>query len=211
MLTCGICGEELLFEEDMKTHLLLSHLERDVSCPLCSLSGVSYDDLAYHIAAAHPEDRVPAQEPDRGGDDDDDDDDDGGVHSPSRPRPPPGTRRALSDLRRSPVSSGGGGGGGGGGFPAGAEISPPAATITAAGPRRDPTSPTPSFGGGGRRRSSGGCAGVTPDPRPRECGRYPCPLCALVCSDSRLLQEHVEVHLQAEDSAQGSPPPFFHP
>lgn len=39
----------------MKTHLLLSHLENDMQCPLCSLSGVSYDELCFHISSAHPE------------------------------------------------------------------------------------------------------------------------------------------------------------
>lgn len=39
----------------MKTHLLLSHLENDMHCPLCSLSGVSYDELCFHISSAHPE------------------------------------------------------------------------------------------------------------------------------------------------------------
>lgn len=38
----------------MKTHLLLSHLENDMQCPLCSLSRVSYDDLCFHICSAHP-------------------------------------------------------------------------------------------------------------------------------------------------------------
>ena len=66
MLTCVICGEELLFEEDMKTHILLSHLEDEASCPLCSLSGVSYDELTYHMNTAHPENHVQAQEPHRG-------------------------------------------------------------------------------------------------------------------------------------------------
>ncbi|TKS81540.1 Amine sulfotransferase [Collichthys lucidus] len=55
MLTCEICGEENLMEEDMKTHLLLSHLENNMHCPLCSLSGVSYDELCFHISSAHPE------------------------------------------------------------------------------------------------------------------------------------------------------------
>ncbi|KAL0984942.1 hypothetical protein UPYG_G00150790 [Umbra pygmaea] len=55
MLTCVICGEVLVLEEDMKTHLLLSHLENDMSCPLCSLSGVSYDELSFHISTAHTE------------------------------------------------------------------------------------------------------------------------------------------------------------
>ncbi|XP_061571078.1 zinc finger-containing ubiquitin peptidase 1-like isoform X1 [Cololabis saira] len=56
MLTCEICGEEVLLEQDMKTHLLLSHMEGDHHCPLCSLSGVSYNQLCFHITSAHPED-----------------------------------------------------------------------------------------------------------------------------------------------------------
>ena len=36
-----------------------------MSCPLCSLSGVSYDDLNYHMNTAHPENHVQAQEPHR--------------------------------------------------------------------------------------------------------------------------------------------------
>ncbi|XP_077382704.1 zinc finger-containing ubiquitin peptidase 1 isoform X2 [Festucalex cinctus] len=53
MLTCEICGEGIMLEEDMKTHMLLSHL--DMHCPLCSLSGVSHDELCYHISSAHPD------------------------------------------------------------------------------------------------------------------------------------------------------------
>lgn len=55
MLVCDICGEEALLEEDMKTHLLLSHLEREISCPLCSIAGLSYDEIHFHINTAHPE------------------------------------------------------------------------------------------------------------------------------------------------------------
>ncbi|XP_058503581.1 zinc finger-containing ubiquitin peptidase 1 isoform X1 [Solea solea] len=55
MLTCEICGEDILLEEDMKTHLLLDHMENNMHCPLCSLSGVSYDELCFHISSAHPE------------------------------------------------------------------------------------------------------------------------------------------------------------
>lgn len=39
----------------METYLLLSHLENDMYCPLCSLSGVSYNELCLHISSAHPE------------------------------------------------------------------------------------------------------------------------------------------------------------
>ncbi|KAI3360685.1 hypothetical protein L3Q82_002555 [Scortum barcoo] len=63
MLTCEICGEEIMLEEDMKTHLLLSHLENDMHCPLCSLSGVSYNELYFHIGSAHPEKQQGVQGP----------------------------------------------------------------------------------------------------------------------------------------------------
>uniref|UniRef100_A0A3Q3H3I5 C2H2-type domain-containing protein n=1 Tax=Labrus bergylta TaxID=56723 RepID=A0A3Q3H3I5_9LABR len=62
MLTCDICGEQLLLEDDLKTHLLLSHEENDMRCPLCSLSGVSYDQLRFHVSSAHPEERDPADQ-----------------------------------------------------------------------------------------------------------------------------------------------------
>lgn len=45
----------MILAEDLQTHLLLSHLENDMHCPLCSLSGVSYDELCFHISSAHPE------------------------------------------------------------------------------------------------------------------------------------------------------------
>ncbi|XP_077576245.1 zinc finger-containing ubiquitin peptidase 1 isoform X2 [Stigmatopora nigra] len=61
MLTCEICCEEIMFEEDMKTHLLLTHLENDMHCPMCPLSGVTYDELCYHITSAHPEVQHKAQ------------------------------------------------------------------------------------------------------------------------------------------------------
>lgn len=39
----------------MRTHLLLSHTEKAVACPFCSLAGVSYDELNFHINTAHIE------------------------------------------------------------------------------------------------------------------------------------------------------------
>ncbi|CAG02778.1 unnamed protein product, partial [Tetraodon nigroviridis] len=38
----------------MKTHFLLNHPDNDMYCPLCSLSGVSFDQLCSHISSAHP-------------------------------------------------------------------------------------------------------------------------------------------------------------
>ncbi|XP_017351308.1 zinc finger-containing ubiquitin peptidase 1 isoform X2 [Ictalurus punctatus] len=55
MPVCDICSEKLSCDSALKTHLLLTHLEDEVACPLCSLSGVSYDELNFHINTAHSE------------------------------------------------------------------------------------------------------------------------------------------------------------
>uniref|UniRef100_A0A3B4DV75 Zinc finger-containing ubiquitin peptidase 1 n=1 Tax=Pygocentrus nattereri TaxID=42514 RepID=A0A3B4DV75_PYGNA len=62
MPVCDICCEELVSESDLKTHLLLSHLENVMSCPFCSLSGVSYDELNFHIGTAHEEKELDLQD-----------------------------------------------------------------------------------------------------------------------------------------------------
>ncbi|XP_073645626.1 zinc finger-containing ubiquitin peptidase 1 isoform X4 [Tursiops truncatus] len=38
MLSCNICGETVTSEPDMKTHLLIVHMENEVTCPFCKLS-----------------------------------------------------------------------------------------------------------------------------------------------------------------------------
>lgn len=55
MPVCDICSEELGSETELKTHLLLSHMENKMECPLCSLSGISYDELSFHMNTAHME------------------------------------------------------------------------------------------------------------------------------------------------------------
>nr|XP_015211367.1 PREDICTED: zinc finger with UFM1-specific peptidase domain protein isoform X1 [Lepisosteus oculatus]XP_015211375.1 PREDICTED: zinc finger with UFM1-specific peptidase domain protein isoform X1 [Lepisosteus oculatus] len=62
MFACEICGEEGLSEADMKTHLLLSHLENEIRCPICCLSGVTYDELLFHIDIAHSENNTELSE-----------------------------------------------------------------------------------------------------------------------------------------------------
>uniref|UniRef100_A0A3B5MHD7 C2H2-type domain-containing protein n=1 Tax=Xiphophorus couchianus TaxID=32473 RepID=A0A3B5MHD7_9TELE len=65
MLTCEICGEEILLEEDMKTHLFLCHLENDLHCPLRTLSGVDNAGLYFHIKSAHSGEQQIIQDPTR--------------------------------------------------------------------------------------------------------------------------------------------------
>ncbi|XP_054425842.1 zinc finger-containing ubiquitin peptidase 1 isoform X1 [Pteronotus mesoamericanus] len=53
MLSCDICGETVTSEPDMKSHLLIVHMENEVICPFCKLSGVNYDEMCFHIETAH--------------------------------------------------------------------------------------------------------------------------------------------------------------
>ncbi|KAM9006028.1 zinc finger-containing ubiquitin peptidase 1 [Sarcophilus harrisii] len=53
MFTCDICGELVASEQEMKTHLLLIHMENEVVCPFCKLSGINYDEMCFHIETAH--------------------------------------------------------------------------------------------------------------------------------------------------------------
>ncbi|XP_045064607.1 zinc finger-containing ubiquitin peptidase 1 isoform X2 [Coregonus clupeaformis] len=245
MLTCEICGEELVLEEDMKTHLLLSHLENDMGCPLCSLSRVSYDELHFHINTAHKEKQDHDGAEGRGG------------HSLVRPSsmPIPTTTTTIVDshckqaigLSRSEGSEGGVANGNrfdtiGGG------VSLRTSNSTLVSKELMTVTPTPpgytAFSGG---ESSGGRAvaivGPTSSvstgflisaqdssrPTSRHCHaeeslgvgsaehtkvkqkrfssplkekQFPCPMCALVCTDAFILQEHVELHLLEESTVE---------
>lgn len=62
MPICDICCEELASDSDMRSHLLLSHLENEMSCPFCLLSGVTYDELNFHIGTEHQETDMDVQD-----------------------------------------------------------------------------------------------------------------------------------------------------
>ncbi|KAG8582534.1 hypothetical protein GDO81_008095 [Engystomops pustulosus] len=53
MLVCDICTQEVSCEDDMKSHLLVAHMEQDCCCPFCTVAGLTYDELNYHIHTAH--------------------------------------------------------------------------------------------------------------------------------------------------------------
>ncbi|KAM5165350.1 zinc finger-containing ubiquitin peptidase 1 [Mantella aurantiaca] len=55
MLICDICTQEVPSEDDMRSHLLVAHMEGDCFCPFCSVTGLSFDELSYHINTAHPD------------------------------------------------------------------------------------------------------------------------------------------------------------
>lgn len=53
MLVCDICTQEVSSVDDMKSHLLLAHVEQDCCCPFCTITDLTYDELRYHIHMAH--------------------------------------------------------------------------------------------------------------------------------------------------------------
>ncbi|XP_013890081.1 zinc finger with UFM1-specific peptidase domain protein, partial [Austrofundulus limnaeus] len=176
MLTCEICGEELLLEEDMKTHLLLSHLEREPHCPLCSLSGVSFDELRVHVLSAHPEDQ----------------DREGG----------PGQSMFVSGSGQSTCGSGLDqsicGSGSSVRLKAGQKHTTQNGCLLSGGAASlQEQSPEPSA-----RFWKGPMQEVDSEPSKAE-PQFSCPLCSLVCSSPSVLQDHVELHLQGPVSDQG--------
>ncbi|XP_053736812.1 zinc finger-containing ubiquitin peptidase 1 isoform X1 [Synchiropus splendidus] len=175
MLTCEICGEELLLEEDLKTHLLLSHEENDMDCPLCSLSGVSYDELCHHINFAHPEkpQRLPEETftPTSAR-----------TSSVSRDKPstsqfncdPCGVQaEQVQPRERASVAD------------SSVATSVPWTQTESSNHFMKARHRSPKQ----RRLSLPGDGGES----------LTCPICASVCSNSSLLQEHVELHLESED------------
>ncbi|XP_041963869.1 zinc finger-containing ubiquitin peptidase 1 isoform X1 [Alosa sapidissima] len=197
MPICEICSEDIASEADMKTHLLLSHLENEMHCPFCSLSGVSYDELSFHINTAHVETTntpsvkarvahcVPAWTNDR-----------------EKPRTvtrkeghwaeslPPGT---LSSQTPVPV----------------AESSTDAAVGSVCGTNSATHSPegrTHSKNTKDRQESLEAHVAIKQKrlSSPRKEKLFPCPMCSLVCQDCFILQEHVELHLQESAMNEGA-------
>ncbi|XP_024248499.1 zinc finger-containing ubiquitin peptidase 1 isoform X1 [Oncorhynchus tshawytscha] len=235
MLTCEVCGEELVLEEDMKTHLLLSHPENDMGCTLCSWSGVANDELHFHINTTHKEE----QGHDGGGAEG------RGGHSLVRPSSSPTLTTTIVDnhskqaigLSRSEGSERGVDNGNrfdtiGGG------VSPRTSNSTLESKEKI-TEAGGEFGGGRAVAivvstssvSTGFLRSAQDSSRPtsRHCNaeesvgvgsaehtkvkqkrfssplkekRFSCPMCALVCTDAFILQEHVELHLLEESPAE---------
>ncbi|XP_026226040.1 zinc finger-containing ubiquitin peptidase 1 isoform X2 [Anabas testudineus] len=168
MLACVICGEEILLEEDMKTHLLLSHLENDMHCPLCSLSGVSYDELCFHISSAHPEKQHNSQDL---------------AHFTSSPSCSVSTNAGVTESERPQTSQ---------------SCSVGDSCTTAAGATPSTSSGVSTDSVRPKQNSTHKRGRSSPEKL------FSCPMCALVCSSCFILQEHVELHLEEQRSAEGS-------
>ena len=53
LYTCEICGQDGLNEADMKSHVLIEHVESDITCPFCDLEGTTAEEMNWHINAEH--------------------------------------------------------------------------------------------------------------------------------------------------------------
>ncbi|XP_069028140.1 zinc finger-containing ubiquitin peptidase 1 isoform X3 [Embiotoca jacksoni] len=208
MLTCDICREEVMLEEDMKTHLLLSHLESDLRCPLCCRSAASYDELCFHVTSAHPEEPQRAQGPDHLT---------SGCSAPNagggdskRPRTSGSTWD--TDGEATPTCSSG--------RPTQTDTSdgrcssrgPETRPESAGSCNEDRNETTSEQLRSSSRKGDANSPNLTstvpvgpPLTRPVLPERLlSCPMCDLVCSSSFILQEHVELHLQDQGSDEGA-------
>merc|ERR1719192_2982771 len=51
--TCELCGQEGLTEPDMRSHMMVQHIESSPSCPFCDLGDLTHSDLELHVNSAH--------------------------------------------------------------------------------------------------------------------------------------------------------------
>ncbi|XP_029694409.1 zinc finger-containing ubiquitin peptidase 1 isoform X2 [Takifugu rubripes] len=173
-LACEICGEELLPDE-MKTHFLLKHIENDMDCPLCSLSAVTFDELCFHISAAHP-DNSPVAPPGR-------------LLSPDYEAAKNGSDCSSGTAGETKED------------PDGPSSAGEPALVTSA-LKTQNTEARRTFG---RERPEDDSETVEPPSLPRDkLVKLACPMCSLVCSSYPILQEHVELHLQEQPQGSGS-------
>ncbi|XP_057690092.1 zinc finger-containing ubiquitin peptidase 1 [Corythoichthys intestinalis] len=197
MLTCEICCEEIMLEEDLKTHLLLTHLENDMQCPLCPLSGVTYDELCFHISSAHPDEQDEAQN-----------------SSHCIPSCPSSTATSFTEIDDPQPT---------GSYSADSEAKPCGSSSDSLLPQHSDDGILTSEGNVAvssaplKRRKKLGLSKSIPalendgseqkmakqkrKATPKD-GLFSCPICPLVFSSCNFLQEHVELHLQ-EQNTQG--------
>ncbi|XP_069700101.1 zinc finger-containing ubiquitin peptidase 1-like isoform X1 [Periplaneta americana] len=60
--SCEICGVEGLNDEEMRSHMVVYHLEGAASCPFCDLGEVSAEEMLMHVNSAHLDYLTPEQE-----------------------------------------------------------------------------------------------------------------------------------------------------
>lgn len=53
LYACEVCGQEGLTDDDLRSHMLLVHLEGNNACPFCDLGDISPDEMILHVNSAH--------------------------------------------------------------------------------------------------------------------------------------------------------------
>ena len=62
LYACDICGQEGLSEDDMRSHVLIEHVEGAISCPFCDLEGTTVDEMNMHVNSEHLDYLTPTRE-----------------------------------------------------------------------------------------------------------------------------------------------------
>ncbi|XP_060067494.1 zinc finger-containing ubiquitin peptidase 1-like [Ylistrum balloti] len=61
--TCLICGQAGMTEVDMRSHIMMDHVDQDVCCPFCDLSGITPNEMNLHVNKVHLEEyKSPSKE-----------------------------------------------------------------------------------------------------------------------------------------------------
>lgn len=224
MLSCDICGETVSSEPDMKTHLLIVHMENEVICPFCKLSGVSYDEMCFHIETAHFEHSTQEKNFERintipyGSSDNKKDNTlqgrievNSSIHSACASNHPKKSAQNLPedgalkhDLYSENLT-------GSRKFMKGREKQPRITEIKGSFYETTYSLPECPFCGKTEDHSQDMETHVKTnhadllDTPLEECDRplYDCPMCGLICTDYHILQEHVDLHLEESSFQQG--------
>ncbi|KAL7646687.1 UNVERIFIED_CONTAM: hypothetical protein RMT77_001940 [Armadillidium vulgare] len=53
LYSCEVCGQDGLTDEELRKHMLYSHLDGSNACPFCDLSDVSAEEMIIHVNCAH--------------------------------------------------------------------------------------------------------------------------------------------------------------
>ena len=59
---CDICGQDGLSENEMRSHVLIEHVEGQISCPFCDLDGTTLEEMNAHVNVQHLEHLTPTKE-----------------------------------------------------------------------------------------------------------------------------------------------------
>ncbi|XP_016131164.1 zinc finger with UFM1-specific peptidase domain protein-like isoform X1 [Sinocyclocheilus grahami] len=203
MPVCDICCEELLSEAEMRTHILLSHTENVMACPFCSLSGVSYDELNFHINTAHIEkdcQDTSATVVDSG----QKSSNDWIAQSPNSTRTSNVNAKNMDKVSQASPQSPSTGTSLSQGTSTNLKSPPPAAATANGAVKLVRTTQNSSNNPSNEREDGRRKSKQKRLSSPIKEGCFACPMCSLVCKDCFILQEHVELHLQ--DQAEGAGP-----